>query len=94
MTELNFIEETKKFFNENKYINLYFKIILKALKENREYNSLEREKHHILPRSIFPEYQWRKKNLIVLTFREHFICYTLLWKYYKNNKKHKRIKCV
>ncbi len=73
----------KKFFQNTKYIKLYFNIIEKAIIENRIFNSKIHERHHILPRSLFPEYKNDKKNLVILSFREHFICHALLWKHYK-----------
>ena len=80
--------EWKKYFKNTKYINWYFKIIEKALND-RMYQSGIHEHHHILPRSLFPEFKNDKTNLVVLTFREHFICHVLLWKHYKkiNDKK-------
>jgi len=81
----------KSFFQETKYITWYFNIIEKALSENRTYISGTHERHHILPRSLFPEYKNDKKNLVILTFREHFICHVLLWKHYKKIKDKKAI---
>lgn len=38
------------------------------------------EFHHILPRSIFPNWIKRKSNIVALTAREHFFCHQLLTK--------------
>ena len=40
------------------------------------------ERHHILPRSLFPLWKKRKSNTILLTAREHFFCHQLLTKIY------------
>ena len=77
----------KNFFQETKYIKWYFNIIGKALSENRIYDSKIHERHHILPRSLFSKYKNDKENLVILTFREHFICHALLWKHYKKNRR-------
>ena len=42
------------------------------------------EIHHICPRSMFPELDKEKSNLITLTGRQHFIAHWLLWKIYRN----------
>ena len=40
------------------------------------------ERHHILPKSLFPNWKKRKSNLVLLTAREHFFCHQLLTKVY------------
>lgn len=40
------------------------------------------EFHHILPRSLFPNWIARKSNIVPLTAREHFFCHQLLTKIY------------
>lgn len=40
------------------------------------------ERHHILPRSLFPLWKSRKSNVVLLTAREHFFCHQLLVKIY------------
>lgn len=40
------------------------------------------EAHHILPRSLFPLWENRKSNIVLLTAREHFFCHQLLSKIY------------
>ena len=56
-----------------RYINF-----IKSRPKNRnlEYS----EQHHILPKSIFPEYQFNSENLILLTAKEHYIAHHLLYK--------------
>lgn len=48
------------------------------------------EKHHILPKSIFPEYKSERKfpwNIKRLYAKDHFIAHYLLYKIYPNNYK-------
>lgn len=40
------------------------------------------EFHHILPRSLFPNWSARESNIVPLTAREHFFCHQLLYKIY------------
>jgi hypothetical protein len=40
------------------------------------------ENHHILPKSLFPLWEKRKLNQVLLTAREHFFCHQLLTKIY------------
>lgn len=69
------------YFLENKYTNLYFKIIKKAKSENRlKRNEVYYENHHIYPSSIYPDLKKDPDNLILLTAREHFLCHYLLCK--------------
>lgn len=69
------------FTQSNKYIQYYIKII-----ENAKTRIIDSdETHHILPKSIYPEYSNLKNfewNSVSLTYREHFICHLLLWKHY------------
>lgn len=70
------IIKTKETYLDNKYSRIYFKIIEKRLDEP----SLQGEKHHILPKSLFPEYTKSTNNIVKLSHREHFICHRLLIK--------------
>lgn len=38
------------------------------------------EEHHIFPRSLFPQYEKNKHNLVLLTAREHYLAHKLLCK--------------
>lgn len=64
------------------YAKRYFKYIMWCgyqIPESGQYS----EKHHILPKSLFPEYKDLKNNdwnLIVLSFRQHYICHWILAK--------------
>lgn len=63
---------------ENKYKQLYFKIIDKAKSENRDKKIAYYERHHIIPKSFICDDS--DENLVLLTAREHFICHKLLTK--------------
>lgn len=43
------------------------------------------EFHHILPKSLFPNWIERKSNIVALTAKEHFFCHQLLTKIYPNS---------
>ena len=43
------------------------------------------ERHHILPKSLYPLWINKKSNLVLLTAREHFFCHQLLTKIYPNS---------
>lgn len=63
----------------SKYYNWYVDICQHALLRVLP-NDAYVEIHHILPKSIFPEYSKDPDNLVKLTAREHFICHWLLTK--------------
>ena len=86
------IKDINTIFNDTKDGKLYTKIITKAKsqnrtrlkKDNKEY--IYYEKHHILPKSIYPEYSKLSDNVwnsVLLTAREHFICHLLLVNHYR-----------
>ena len=63
-------------------------IITKAKEEmisgkRRKGNGVYYEKHHILPKSLFPLWEKRSSNLVLLTAREHYFCHKLLVKIFK-----------
>jgi len=67
-------------FTENKYTRWYFNIIYKAADVRTKGKT---ELHHVLPKSLYPEFKNLKKhswNEVHLTAREHFICHWLLTK--------------
>lgn len=69
------------------YNRIYEKIINKAKSENRtKKDGVHYEKHHIKPRSLFKELEKDKKNIVLLTPKEHFICHMLLEKIYDCSK--------
>lgn len=42
------------------------------------------EKHHIKPKSIYPELVKDKDNIVILSAQEHFLAHYHLWKAYKD----------
>lgn len=74
-----------KNFLSNKYTKLYFNIITNANSQSRDRNKdTYYEKHHIYPKSLYPELEKDLSNLVYLTAREHFICHYLLCKMVKS----------
>jgi hypothetical protein len=76
------------FFEKNKYFFAYIKIVEKAKREIRDGNLGYYEKHHILPKSVFPEFSNLKINYwngVVVTAREHFVLHKLLTKFTKES---------
>lgn len=43
------------------------------------------EKHHILPKSLYPEHEHDTDNLICLTAKEHYIAHLLLYRAFPNS---------
>lgn len=83
-------EQFKKFEPSEHYLQRYLRFMNSILKSrpNRK-TKFETELHHILPKSLFPEYSNLKKNSwnkIHLTYREHFIAHWLLYKSIKHPK--------
>lgn len=66
------------------YQLLYDLIILKA-KPREIIKGQYYERHHIIPRCLGGNN--RKENLVMLTFKEHYVCHHLLCKIYPNNYK-------
>lgn len=66
------------------YRSVYIKIIAKAkLEESEGKRKLGYyEKHHIMPKSLYPLWSSRKSNLVKLTAREHLFVHMLLTKIY------------
>lgn len=68
------------------YRKVYCKIISYAKSQNRfKGDGNYYERHHILPKSLFPNWVKRKSNIVLLTAREHFFCHKLLEKIYPNS---------
>lgn len=70
-------------FIHNKYYKWYCRIIQKALERNSTYDSAIHEKHHCLPESL------GGKDLVILSFREHYLCHELLTRFTINKDKMK-----
>lgn len=69
-------------FIRNKYFRWYRSIVENSVERNKNISSYT-ENHHILPKSIFPEFgnlRNHKWNRSKLTFREHFLAHWLLSK--------------
>lgn len=65
------------------YRHIYCKIISYAKSQNRTKDDGNYyERHHILPKSLFPNWRLRKSNIVLLTPREHFFVHQLLTKIY------------
>lgn len=69
------------------YRHIYCKIIFYAKSQNRyKGDGNYYERHHILPKSLFPLWSKRKSNIVLLTAREHFFVHQLLVKIYPCDK--------
>ena len=65
----------------------YARIISFAKSQNRQkVNGNYYERHHILPKSLYPNWIKKQSNLVLLTAREHFVVHQLLLKIYPNSK--------
>lgn len=69
------------------YRHTYMLIISRAKQEEKEGIRTKKsenyyEAHHILPKSLFPNWTKRKSNIVLLTAREHYFCHELLYKIY------------
>lgn len=80
----NIIEHSDYEFNEF-YLNRYWKFIRYCEFINNK-NDLQYgyEIHHILPRSMFKEYERNNDNLIKLSIRQHFVAHLILLKMFRN----------
>jgi hypothetical protein len=70
-------------FNDSKYTRWYLELINKRKERNLEIC----ERHHILPKSVFPQFANLGKfpwNGIDLTPKEHFVCHILLTKMFND----------
>jgi len=83
--------EYKKILNDknvdNRWLNRYFKMI-----DYFEAYEGEGEKHHILPKSIFPQFIKNAENILKVSYKGHFIIHYILSKVFlSNNEKRKMI---
>ena len=71
-----------EFFSQYNYtpkqkraLNWYFSIIAKRYSRGVDFcnNASSIEVHHIIPKSIGPQYQYERSNLVPLTIREHVL---------------------
>ena len=77
----------KDIFLNNKYTRIYYQIIDRA--KSRPKPNHYTEKHHIIPKCKPFCGLNISKNLVFLTFREHFICHHLLMKMVRGKFKSK-----
>lgn len=64
------------------YLNRYIKLIEHF--QNNPTKEKYTEEHHILPKSMFPEYKNEKWNLISLSAEYHFLAHRILWEAFRN----------
>ena len=65
------------------YLNRYIKLV--QYSQTQQFDGYT-EKHHILPRSMFPQHTKDKNNIVIVTARIHFLLHYMLWKAYRNHK--------
>ena len=73
------------------YRHIYMLIVERAKSEEKlglrkKGNGEYYERHHILPKSLFPLWAKKKSNLVLLTARENFFCHQLLTKIYSSKE--------
>jgi len=86
---MNRIQIQEQLLQETKYSRWYLNIIENAKSQNRK--KLKRslieyvyyENHHILPKSLFKDFETSTWNLVLLTNKEHVLCHKLLFKHYE-----------
>jgi hypothetical protein len=74
------LEQHKPFLN-NKYTKWYLSIVSKECDDNYV------ERHHILPRCLFPQYAKSEWNIVKLSARKHYIVHVLLYRMFEKNTK-------
>jgi hypothetical protein len=99
------LQELKNISTPNKYTNCYISLIEQALKRFKIDDSVQIiqntrrarkqlgyvEGHHIIPRSIRPEFSNNHFNIVYLTAKEHFIAHLLLTKMFLGKEQTKMI---
>ena len=75
-------------FLENKYTKTYLNLMRRAI--GRKLTGYV-ERHHLIPKSIAPQYTLEKANVFTLTAREHFIAHWLLVKMCANEEHKKKM---
>lgn len=69
--------------NNSKYTKWYYNIIVNALSST----NLHGEKHHILPKCFAIGGEHQKDNIVVLTYKEHYVVHRLLAKMFEGKRK-------
>lgn len=93
-----YLENIQSLFSDGKYKTWYSFLISKALKRVDYTKASHKkqaqkyvqhvERHHICPKSIFPDFAKHKENLAYLSSREHFLAHLLLYKMAKKDCNH------
>lgn len=81
MFSINLIKDVSNLKDNNEIDHWYQRYV--KLIEYAKQNVSEKiyiHKHHILPRSLFPEYTKLQSNIVNLSYRLHFIAHYILWK--------------
>jgi len=74
-------QQSKELLQGNKYFKWYWNIIEKAKNRNTiKIKNDGNETHHIIPKSKYFGGLNNKENLVVLTYKEHYIVHLVLWK--------------
>lgn len=100
ITSNKFLTLIQDSFGDSKYKKWYVFLISKTLNridytrschKKQALTHLDKvERHHICPKSIFPEHKNEKTNLAYLTPKEHFLAHLLLYKMALADSKHIR----
>lgn len=71
------LEELKVYSKSDLWYGRYIKLLNYA--KNKTYDD-GFHNHHILPKSIFPQYKNDKDNLVKLSYRLHYLAHYILWR--------------
>lgn len=97
MSSIDIYSIFNKYPHNTHYLNRYLKFISHFSKQTG-YGDVYTEKHHICPRSLFPEYKsfaLNEWNRVVLPARAHFIAHWILSKIFTNkNQLFRMLKAV
>lgn len=78
------LEELNMRSHDNELVQLYIELIDTAINQNRRRYRKDSDKyiyyeeHHILPKSLYPDFRLDKNNKVLLTASEHFTAHKLL----------------
>ncbi|UQS93669.1 homing endonuclease [Acinetobacter phage AC4] len=77
----NVIELLNTKFDDTAIINQYVEFInANKLPQDTERSEVYYEVHHILPKSLFPEYEYEPSNLVKLTLYDHYVAHYIIAK--------------
>lgn len=79
-----------KDFGETNVMNVYINTIIKYGGTKSQY----KERHHILPKSLYPQYKDCEWNLVDVEYRIHFLLHYLLYKYMCNYEMKCALQCM